>query len=285
MVEQLTQCLNDDGIAVAEAWQPALAALAAKHGDRISDWERVWPGLIALIGFQSVLWPLWTCATRRSDEQAPMTYAVPPVEQSQPVWRFAYQSVVGRVAWALAGGPGLGEFDRAQAILRQREVAQTLASLDERGKVVVYGTASLQLVPLLGRRLSREADIGLPICDCENVAAMLPDWREGVAPLRSALARAADRFEEWRRGEDFGTPKQADEEAIRLGYACLAWHVWRALQDRGCFRAGAPERQRGFGLFGRKRVPAPFSGVLLLRGDHYELWRKVKQLIYSAEGP
>lgn len=282
---ELMELLRDDGTSVAQAWQPTLGALAAEHGERVPDWGRVFPGLIALVGFQSILWPLWVSTVAATSERAPMTYTAPTAEPGQPVWRFAYQSVADHVAWALAGGPGLVEFARAQAILQQRDVVQTLASLDERGKVVLYGSASLQLLPLLGRRLSGEADIGLPICDCQEIATMLPDWRDGVEPLRPVLARAADRLAQWRQGERTGAPGLSDEEGLRLGYACLAWHVWRALQDAGCFRAGASERPKGFGLLKRQREPAPFNGVLLLRGDHWELWRKVKQLIRPAEMP
>lgn len=282
MVE-LMELLRADGVSVAQAWQPTLAALAAEHGDRVPDWERVFPGSIALVGFQSILWPLWVSTFADAGVRAPMIYAPPKAEPGQPVWRFAYQSVADHVAWALVGGPGLVEFARVQAILQQRDVVQTMASLDERGKVVLYGSAPLQLLPLLGRRLSGEADIGLPICDCEEIATMLSDWRAGVEPLRPVLARAVERLAQWRHGEGARTPELSGEEALRLGYACLAWQVWCALQDAGCFRAGASERPKGFGLLKRKREPAPFSGVLLLRGDHYELWRCAKKLIGSAE--
>lgn len=300
MIDTLTQVLKDDGSAVAVTWQPTLAALVVKYGERVPDWERIYPGLIALIGFQSMLWPLWVNAARRAvahtrecspgaaghaDEWAPMIYTAPKAEPGQPIWRFAYHSVSDRVAWALAHGPGLVEFDSTLAILQHRDVLQTLSSLDERGRVVCYGLAPLQLLPLLGKRPVGEVEIELPICDCATIEAMLPDWRDGVEPLKPVLARAAGRLTEWRQAESAARSALTDEDVIRLGYACLAWHVWRELQDRGCFQARPPERPKGFGLFGRKRERGSFMGVLLLRGDHWELWQKVKQLVCVAEAP
>lgn len=267
--EQLGRLLAPQAVTAAKAWTLPLQELRAHWTPTSPDWERVFPGLIALLGIQSLLWPAWTAACGQTER---VLYSRPAGagKASDALWRFDYQPVASQVAWSLVGGPGLTDWAPTRSILTHRDVRVTLASLDAAGKVIVTNSGGRLLAPLVGGMISGEARLDLPLVECEAVQAQVSDWRASVAaitePLQSAatvLAAvcAADRID--------------IADALNDSFACLAWNLWATLAEELQLATSAGSTTGGLRALFSKRGPDPYKGILLLHGDHYALWQEL----------
>lgn len=263
---QLQELLAPRADAAARALAPALRDLRARLAPTMADWDRVFPGLVAVIGLQGLLWPAWTAA---GGQPSPLPYTRPEAGDVG-LWRFDFRPAAPQAAWSLAGGPGLADWAPAHAALTHRDVRNTLASLDAGGKVVVFNSGGRLLAPLVGGVISGETRLGLPCVDCATVNQQLSEWRNAfaaltgtVGPIVADLVTAADAA-----GADRAT-------ALSDGFACFVWPLWAALASELSLTGDATARPGGLrGLFAR-RGPEPYKGILLLHGDHYALWQEL----------
>ncbi len=274
-MDKLTTLLQEDSRQMAKTWQGPLTDLAKRWQGRIPEWERVFPGLVGFVGFHCLLWPQWQRAVARqlAASEPVLAYRPPESDDSQPTWQLYYRAVAPKVAWAAMRAPGLTPLSRIRAAMEHRDSVRTIASLDARGQVVVQGQASEELRALSGQSIRGEASVGLPICDCELIAESLPDWQASIEPLVPLLEAAVARLRPWWR-EQGGAENW--RETPDLAFAILAWQLWQELATLGCFQSGQAEKKSFISKLFGPRTQAPFTGLLVLRGDHLGLWRKVK---------
>lgn len=274
-MEKLRALLQEDSQRMAKAWQGPLDGLNKRWQGRIPEWERVFPGLVGFVGIHCLLWPQWqrAVAEKVGAGEPILTYRWPESDDGQPTWLLHYRAVAPTVAWAALRAPGLTPLGKVRAAMEHRDSVRTIASLDARGQVVVQGQASEELRALSGQSIKGEAPLGLPICDCELIADSLPDWQKGVEPLIPLVEAAVERLHQWWR-EQGGAENW--RETPDLAFAVLAWQLWQELATLGCFQSGQAEKKSFLAKLLSPRTQMPFTGVLVLRGDHLGLWRKVK---------
>ncbi len=274
MTDKLAALLQEDSRQIANAWQGPLTDLAKRWQGRIVEWERVFPGLVGFVGIHCLLWPQWqrAVAKKLGASEPALAYRPHEGDDSQPTWQFYYRAVAPKVAWAAIRAPGLTPLAKVRAAMEHRDSMRTLATLDSKGQVVATGQASDELFPLIGHGIKGEGTLGLPICDCEQIAESLPDWQASVAPLAPLMAAAVERLHHWWR-EQGGADNW--RETPDLAYALLAWQIWQELADLSCFQSCQAEKKSFFSKLFGPRTQTPFTGVLVLRGDHLGLWRKI----------
>ncbi|MGE5654101.1 MAG: hypothetical protein ACM3ZQ_07510, partial [Bacillota bacterium] len=135
------------------------------------------------------------------------------------------------------------------------------------------GQASDELFALMGHGIRGEGPLGLPICDCERISESLPDWQASMAPLKPLMEPALVRLRQWWQ-EQGGADNW--RETPDLAFAVLAWQLWQELGSLGCFQSGQAEKKSFLAKLFSPRTQMPFTGVLVLRGDHLGLWRKIR---------
>lgn len=254
---------------MAQAWREPLTSLAAKWQPQVSDWERVFPGLFALIGLQGLTWPLWVDSLGRGSGPRAYDYTDPADADADELLHLSYGPAGGNVGWVAIAGPGTLGRDQLFTIMSSHDVMQVLSSLDSNNRVLMAGRGVTQLVPLIGRPRYGDQPVLLPVIECETVAAMLSDWQ---LPPEAATALA----------ESAEAVKQAGgSEEPQVPYTRMAWSLWRELGALGLVPSDGARKESGSAkpiigrLFARSEA-VPFRGVVLLRGDHFGLWQQVK---------
>jgi hypothetical protein len=279
---QATTILQETAEAMAKTWQPSLDELSERWRQGNADWQRVFPGLVALVGLKTLLWPRWidlALAQLPSDSQQDLgispddLYCPSSADEGQDQWHTCFHGVNGQAAWLAVHAPGLTHWENLLQTLLHKDVLKTLGTLDARGKVIPTGSGSERLRPLTGKSLSGGEDtLGLPICDCDVVVRSLPDWLTGVSPLIPLMSHAMGAL---RKAE----PSLSDQDWVALAQAAfgrLAWHIWQNLLDTGCIQTGRPAKQSFLAKLFTPFTPPPFAGVMILWGDHFLLWQKLK---------
>ncbi|MGE5561588.1 MAG: hypothetical protein ACM3XN_11175 [Chloroflexota bacterium] len=282
MSESSSASLQRVGHELAVAWRAPLEALSQRWQSEAADWERIFPGLVAAIGLQSLVWPRWVSLARAAEAAgtagAPgatgvgAAYVEPPA--GADVLRFAFGPASGSVAWIAVAAPGTEDWQRIRAAFADRDVLLSLATLTEQDKIVFGGRATGLLAPLIGRTLPGDQPVGLPVCDCQAIERMLPDWQASVEALEPTLAEAAAHLR-----HNSGGVGDSSSDALATTYGQLAWGAWQALLDAGVIRLTGGRAVAGKSLLGRLLGPRelpPFRGAMLLRGDHWALWQAIK---------
>jgi hypothetical protein len=259
------------GAELARLWLPGLERLCTQWRDRLPAWDWAFPGLLALLGLQCRLWPHFASAVLGSEEGGGYAYLAP--ETAGPdCLRLVFEGVNGRVSWVLVSGSTHFEWDTALAVLRHHDVALTLGTLDLVGKVVVSGRAPEQFGRLLGYAVEGEETLPWPVLDCAVVEEVAPQFAQACAPLPAGFAEVVDAA----RAEILSS---SDRAAVARVYGEMAGALWRELQALGLIihrplvKRSPLRRLLGLG----PRHGKVFEGILALRGDHWNLWKRVSR--------
>lgn len=285
MSGQLDSELARCGEALAKAWGEPLTALAKRWQGQVADWNRVFPGLIATVGMQSLLWPRFISLAGRD-----ASYAAPADTAGPQVFRFAYGAVDGSIGWVAVGLPALADWVRIRPVFEERDVRISLSTLTADNQIFLSGRAPGSLGFLVGRTYPGTQPAGLPVCECDAIVPMLPDWQASLQPAMPALAEAATAFRAARgvggiAGAAAPGGDDSDAGAITIAFGRVAWHAWQRLLDDGVIQLTGGPAVANKSLLGRlfgARELAPFRGALLLRGDHWALWERIKETIAAG---
>ena len=147
--------------------------------------------------------------------------------------------------------------------LTAHALLQTLASLDEQGKVVAYADAT-DTFARWGYYRGRDYPLSVPIIACEKLLQDWGDWQESLVDVIPILRQM---FESNKAG-------LTDDNLKRLCFLNLAAAIWQEALAVGFIKAG-PFATGFLRFLGMGKPVEHFSGVLLLQGDHHSLWEHI----------
>lgn len=277
-----------NGDALLSCWQQELAGLKQRY------YAAEFAALVAFIGMQNLLWPLWLRLCNQQGKELAASRQSRSLSDPQlhhSPWFCLLCPVEPQTAWGLVRAPGLADSSLVMSELMDPEIGMSLSTLHGSSPFIYGKTAttftrwgvyravessgpfivSIKEEPATfdarGAKTSR-FQIQLPFLNCEAVLADLPLWLKSLKTVESDLAELIDSL-----------PSEGGE-AVLSGFDTSMSLLWSQLQDAGiieCSPFAKEESGWRLGLRQSKKEMA-FHGVFILLGDHQRLWRELQSL-------
>ena len=245
-------------------WKPALVEQSSLYQ---GDSAGVFPGLVAFMGIQNVLWPEWLrlCAMHGVDVQPKdKAYTLQDDNFHDYSWYTLFLSYSPSTALALTGGLAWPSSTQMSVALRAADVQYSLATMESDGKMLLSGTAREKLTSS-GISVSGRDELNIPGITCEALQALWPVWQEMTAPVFPAF----DAFVEQCHSDALFT--------VRYTFAQLADALWREMVADLLFEQHIAKPKTFMQKIGLARTPRLYQGVLLIQGDYENLWETMQQ--------
>ena len=275
---------------IENLWFPEIITLKDKY---LENQRQLFPGLVAFLGMQLSLWPIWLQGITKSSmsynkEETDYQLQNPSIHLLP--WYCLFQSVSDTAGWVLVRGENLPETISLFNELQDPQVNKILSMLDSHGRTMVYGQAKElfnacgalndnrlhqveESVSGLGNRVIRNEygylyRLTLPTLQVEQIISDWSFWKQAVMPLIPTIFELASDHAQ------FSTFAEAKNEFHKLMQI-----LWKELSFRRIINCGPfipSQSMPSLNLFWRRdRKQESFSGLMLVLGDHQQLWRIV----------
>jgi len=246
-------------------WLPSIEQLKNEYG--IAK-ESEFASLLAFLGFQLTLWPVWLMICQREGEQlAPELINTNTKEDitMDISWHAVYGVINELLGWYVIQSGSLKSTVKVIEAMKRLEVRQVISQSTQGQALSFWGVATEQLNGL-GIYAGANRKLKVPVLTVEELQARRPLWLQlrdqAIEPMEQ-LVRVA--IHEGKR-----------QRHLKNVYNLLIASIWNEMIARGIIVCG-PAKSRSFlSSIGLKKEPQIFSGLCLIYGDHRKLWQQLE---------
>ena len=257
--------------------------------------EAVFTGLVAFLGIQNGLWPLWIQLCDKLGH--PMSETEQLQKLSDPdihllPWFCATNPFTPEAAWMLVRGSGLPDSASVYPELMRSDICSTLLTISQQEPTIFYGQAAdvfgrwglytdRQKLDVFGTvrdfdELPSEgrSELHVPAVHCER---LLADWSLWRNALLSVVDELRFFLEECVASRGTSAPKPS----LRLDFLRLASALWDLLLEAEIIHCAPFDAGKvPFWDIFRAKKTLKFHGFMVLFGDHYQLWKEFSKQRY-----
>ena len=280
--------------AALNAWQEGLVPLRENY--TISDFS----ALVSFFGLGSNLWSLWLKCCNDLEQPLSRDEVVFNMEDSALhtyPWASLFNPIDPHTAWVLTRGPNLPDTGETMPVFLRRDICMSLQSLGFNSYPTMYGESGtilerwgiyepgqettdpvgvtigtdLQELQLLS---GRGPKLLVPILSCQLLQEAWPSWHQASLSVQEILLDMAKECSLHKGGIS-----QVKETFLHFAAA-----LWQVMLDQELVYCAHFQVRRlpWWHIFSRRNTTITFHGILVLVGDHQQLWQQIKES-YSIE--
>ena len=229
-------------------------------------------GLVAFLGVQNGLWPLWldVCAglgVALSAEERVFRLEDPTL-QDLP-WFCIFNPIDPLSSWVHVKGSNLPDSLEVLPELSHRDLDLTIQTMSTEYKVVTHGRAE-SVLKLWGIANGWQAQgelmqVFLPFVQVDQLVDEWPLWQQSIFTLKELVEHLAK--------ELVSEGYQAVD--LRFAFHELMDILWSALQESEMITCAPFGQDIVMRFLGLRKKPNSFNSILVVLGDHQKLWMRI----------
>ena len=257
--------------------------------------DAIFTALVAFLGIQNSMWPLWTKTCKDLGYAIEDTYKVlrlTDLEIHKLPWFCVVNPFTEDASWLLVRGSGLPDSALVFPELMRADVCATMFTLNQDEPPILYGQASeifyrwglytdRQKLDVFGTvwgfsELPSEgrSELHIPIAYCEQLLGDWSLWYQSFLPLQ-------DLFITFVRHCIALDSSSISSSSLRWHFLSMADALWMLLLDSRIIQyAPFDQGKSSFWDIFRTKKALTFHGFMALFGNHQQLWQEIKKMSF-----
>ena len=271
---------------ILAVYKPSLLELQPRYE------EAVFSGLVAFLGIQNGLWPLWIHLCDKIGHPINETeklHLLTDPDLHQLPWFCATNPFTADAAWMLVRGSGLPDSATVFPELMRSDMCSTLLTLNQQEPTIFYGQAAevfgrwglytdRQKLDVFGTvrdfdELPSEgrSELHVPAVHCDRLLTDWPVWHK-------ASLSVVDELQSFAKDCGMSRSTSAVEISLKLDFWHMVSAMWDQLLEEEIIHCAPFDTGKVpfWDIFRAKKTLA-FHGFMVLFGDHHQLWQEMHQ--------
>ena len=254
------------GKEIAAHWRLSLQNVASLYE------TPAFSGLVAFLGMQNGLWPMWLDLCVRQGvtfQPKERVFRLDDPEMQQNPWFCIFNPIDPGSSWVHVKGYNLPESTEVLPDLAHKDFDLTIQTMTADYKIVAQGRAE-EVLRLWGIVHDWQAQgelmqVFLPYVQVEQLLDEWPLWQQSVFTLQGLMEQLVREC----------VLQGCTSAQLRSVFHELMDVVWSAMQEDKLITCAPFGQDTVMRFLGLRKKPNSFNGILVLLGDHQKLWMRI----------